>query len=281
MPNKPSAADFVAKKSDSDSPGPQNDFARIIGLSGLLQHYHDGARRWSDARQVKYEAIRADRNRQISADELRRAVAMFDVAEKTMHSEVEWLEEFHHLIVMHKLISLVPSLEESRITHNPPHEIEAFDWQAFRRELLAVRDEATRLRFAKLTALDSDKTPDGEQQPPNAPKIYLSSWRELLDALGKDNNTTEQRHVRAAHKKFPGPIIMPTHGGQPTVVKTDLLVWWNGLEDRYREEATVRDSLLADRSATLENQFDLGRGEHTETVVPDIAGRVKRRRGST
>ncbi len=131
------------------------------------------------------------------------------------------------------------------------------------------------------TALVIGKTPDGEQQPPNAPKVYLSSWRELLDALGKDNNTTEQRRVRAAHKKFPGPIIMPTHGGQPTVVKTDLLVWWNGLEDRYHEEATVRDSLLADRSATLENQFDLGRGEHTETVVPDIAGRVKRRRGST
>ena len=149
-------------------------------------------------------------------------------------------------------------------------------------ELAAMleRQPAT-VETADDSAFVTAKTPDGEQQPLNAPKVYLSSWRELLDALGKDNNTTERRHVRAAHKKFPGPIIMPTHGGQPTVVKTDLLVWWNGLEDRYREEATVRDSLLADRSATLENQFDLGRGEHTETVVPDIAGRVKRRRGST
>ncbi len=127
------------------------------------------------------------------------------------------------------------------------------------------------------------KPADDVKQPPFAlpPKFYLSGWREILDALGLDNDKTNQSRVRKAHKTVPGPIIMPTKGGQPTpVVKHDLLDWWNGLDDRYRELAAKRDSLHADRSATLENQFDLGRGEHTETVVTEIAGRVKRRRGS-
>ena len=119
-----------------------------------------------------------------------------------------------------------------------------------------------------------------EQKLPGVPKVYLSSWREILDALNKDNNSNEQRRVREAHARFPGPIIMPAQGGQPKVVKADLLVWWNGLEECYRDEVAERDSLLTDRSATVENQFDLGCGDHTETVVPEIDGRVKRRRGS-
>ena len=154
-------------------------------------------------------------------------------------------------------------------------------WQEELRRQTDVRTNTEDKQPADDSPSVAAKPQNGEQQPPNVPKDYLSSWREILDALGKANNTTEQRRVRDAHAKFPGPIIMPTHGGQPKVVKGDLLVWWNGLEDRYREEATERDSVRADRSATVENQFDLGRGDHEETVVPEIAGRVKRRRGST
>lgn len=157
----------------------------------------------------------------------------------------------------------------------------------------AVSDEAefqTKTASEPLTplpALPKPKTSIGSDpgdcltvSVPDVPKVYLSGWREILDALGKDNNKIERRRVRDAHEKFPGPIIMPTQGGQPKVVKADLLVWWNELEDRYREDATARDSLLVDRSATVENQFDLGRDEHQETVVDGIAGHIKRRRGS-
>ena len=123
------------------------------------------------------------------------------------------------------------------------------------------------------------KPPDGEPVP--LPKVYLSSWRDILDALSTETDKVAKTAVRAAHEKFSGPIVMPRQGGQPRVVKADLLVWWNSLEDRYREELEERDSQLADHSATVQNQFDRGRGGHEETVVPAIAGRVKRRRGST
>lgn len=145
-------------------------------------------------------------------------------------------------------------------------------------DVLACRPPATAEDHAFATA----KTPDGEQHPTDAPKVYLSGWLEILDALNLKNDKTNQGRVRKAHKTVPGPIIMPTQGGQPTpVVKADLLLWWNGLEERYREIATERDSRLVDRSATVRDQFDRGRGEHEETVVPEIAGHVKRRRGST
>ena len=148
----------------------------------------------------------------------------------------------------------------------------------------AILERVDSLSAAKdmLGSRTKPTTLGGEQQPPNPPKVYLSSWREILAALSTEKDKVSVRQVRAAHKLVPGPIILPTQGGQPMpVVKADLLIWWSGLEDRYRELATARDSLLADRSATLENQFDLGRGEHQETVVPEIAGSVKGRRGST
>lgn len=143
-------------------------------------------------------------------------------------------------------------------------------------DVLAFKSPAT----ADDHALAPAKTPADEQHPSDVPKVYLLSWREILNVLNLKNDKTSQGRVRNAHKSFPGPIIMPNPGGQPKVLKADLLIWWNGLEDRFREDATKRDSLLVDRSATVENQFDRGRGEHTETVVPEIGGRVKGRRGS-
>ena len=102
-----------------------------------------------------------------------------------------------------------------------------------------------------------------------------------MAVLSTETDKVPIAKVRAAHKTIPGPIVMPKQGGQPKVVKAELLNWWEKLGDRYRELAAARDSVLADRSTTLENQYALGRGEHTETVITEIAGRVKRRRGST
>lgn len=123
-------------------------------------------------------------------------------------------------------------------------------------------------------------SPRTEEKFPS-PKVYLNSWSQITDALSTETDKVEIAKVRAAHVNFQGPIVMPTQGGQPKVVKAELLAWWNGLEDLYRKEAAERGSHLVDRSATVENQFDRGRGEHEETIVPEIAGRVKRRRGST
>lgn len=122
----------------------------------------------------------------------------------------------------------------------------------------------------------------GHQSPgtPN-PKEYLRSWAEILDALDLKNNRTNKDRVRNTNKNFEGPIILPAQGGQPKVAKAGLLSWWNGLEKRFRDEAGERSAGLSDHSATVFNQYEQGRGEHSETVVPDISGHVKHRRGGS
>jgi len=133
-------------------------------------------------------------------------------------------------------------------------------------------------------SVPESKPPTGDDRQPSntmTPKKYLQSWREILDALGMDNNTTEQRRVREANERYSGPIIMPAQGGQPKVVQLELIAWWNGLEDRYRADAAERDAALSDSAATVAQQYEQGRGEHSEIVVPDIEGHVKRRRGGS
>jgi len=104
-----------------------------------------------------------------------------------------------------------------------------------------------------------------------APPQYLTSWREILIALGFKNNREDKQKVSRLNKSYSGPIKTPGQGKQPFVKKAELLSWWAGLEAKVNETQQRK----RDAQATLANQHDFGRdGE----VTPDISGGVKKRR---
>jgi hypothetical protein len=123
---------------------------------------------------------------------------------------------------------------------------------------------------------DGTRRPDAIESltpPPPPPTQYLMSWREILDAIERENNPEGQRQVRALNTRFNGPIILPKKGGQPKVTRDKLLAWWNGLEEQFRE----LEQKQADTQATLQAEHKYGKDE---TVLPDISGHVKKRRGT-
>lgn len=103
------------------------------------------------------------------------------------------------------------------------------------------------------------------------PAEYLWSWREILSALELPNEDADRGKVSRANKEFGGPIVIPKRGAQPKVEKGKLLEWWNGLEKSFARIAAHE----RDREATVSDQHDYGK---SGTVVPDIAGSVKKRR---
>jgi hypothetical protein len=104
-------------------------------------------------------------------------------------------------------------------------------------------------------------------------KTYLWNWREILAALGMRNNAENRRRVREATTNFSGPIVLPTKGGQPKVCKERLLLWWNSLEQCFCEQ----EQKQLDASASVAASYKHGK---EATVLPDIAGHVKKRRQS-
>lgn len=115
---------------------------------------------------------------------------------------------------------------------------------------------------------------DVELRTDSAPVVvYCWNWREILAALGLPYDVEHRRRIRAANKRFGGPIFLPGKGGQPKVAKTALLTWYNGLEKRFcRLQARERDA-----QATVHASHQYGRDA---VVIPDIAGHVKKRRES-
>jgi hypothetical protein len=108
--------------------------------------------------------------------------------------------------------------------------------------------------------------------PPDTPPVYLTSWREILAALNLKNNSTDQAKVRRLHKKFSSPIKFGGRGKQPFVVKSELLEWWNGLEEQM-EESTRRQK--DKRESVAENY---AHGQRGEKVIPEIAGYERKRK---
>jgi hypothetical protein len=106
------------------------------------------------------------------------------------------------------------------------------------------------------------------------PKSYLTSWREILAAVGMANNKTSRTAVKKLNRTYAGPIVTPKQGAQPKADKAKLLEWWNGLEQQFLDEQQRK----SDAEATVAEQHPYGKDG---IVVPGISGRVKRRRGST
>lgn len=101
------------------------------------------------------------------------------------------------------------------------------------------------------------------------PKTYLTSWAEILDALGLKKD--QRGKVAKFNKDFDGPIVVEKQGAQPRVELSTLLAWYNGLEARFHELSQRQ----RDRQATIADQYSYG---SEGTVVPEISGAVKRRR---
>jgi hypothetical protein len=101
--------------------------------------------------------------------------------------------------------------------------------------------------------------------------VYLWNWRDIMAALGLRNTAEARRRLRHFNDIHNGPILMPRAGGQPMVERNRLLAWWNSLQ-LILEAAKQR---CADQHATTANQHAYGR---QATVVPDLAGSVKKRR---
>jgi hypothetical protein len=128
--------------------------------------------------------------------------------------------------------------------------------------------------------LDSDTVPANELDaaqastiiPPTlaTPAKLLLSWNQILSALELKRSDVSNRQLASLNKRYSGPIILPGKGGQPKVDKARLLQWWSGLENMMQEKERIK----ADTRATVQEQYPHGR---SETVVPDIAGHVKKR----
>ena len=119
---------------------------------------------------------------------------------------------------------------------------------------------------------DGSKVNDIADKLPR-PKQYLSSWREILDALDLTNNEESKNKVRRLVESHSGPIVLPSRGGQPKVEKTKLIEWWNDLENRFTESV----QRISDRDATVAETHNYGRDG---TAAPNIGGSIKRRRTS-
>ena len=106
------------------------------------------------------------------------------------------------------------------------------------------------------------------------PAQYLTNWREILIALDMKNNREDQSKVRILNEKYDGPIVIPGQGSQPKAEKNKLIAWWNGLAAKW----TTVGSKTINAAATVANQYEYGR---EGVVVPDIAGGVKKRKGTS
>lgn len=123
-------------------------------------------------------------------------------------------------------------------------------------------------------APEGEGTPVDEENdsPPfNVPRAvqYLIGWPEILDRIGQPDAAKDR--IAQFNRDYSGPIIT-RQGAAPKVDAAELVVWWNGLKDRWREGAALTDEVSPELAT-----YQHGR---TETVVPEIGGHeTKRVRG--
>jgi hypothetical protein len=122
-----------------------------------------------------------------------------------------------------------------------------------------------------------DGPPPKIQRPPDRESgdqevtRYLTSWREILIALGMRNDREDREKVRNLNTHYAGPIAIPKRGAQPKVDQEKLIAWWNGLEAQW----TAGYQRGRDAKATAEVQLPYGR---EGIMAPEIGGVKKRRK---
>jgi hypothetical protein len=125
-------------------------------------------------------------------------------------------------------------------------------------------------------AIEGERT-EGEPPDAQSAKQLLHGWRAIEETLGLSrsypnmNYDERRRKLAYLNRCFGGPIKTGRKGGQPVVTRSELIAWWNSLEDLVEgKKARIRD-----RQATLRNYHPYGRSAH---VIPEIGGSVKRRK---
>jgi hypothetical protein len=118
-----------------------------------------------------------------------------------------------------------------------------------------------------------------EGEPPDAQsaKHLLHGWRAIDEALRLSqiypNRTYNERRRKLVYLncRFGGPIKTGGKGSQPVVYRSELISWWNNLEEQIEGlKARIRD-----KQVTLQSRHPYGRSAH---VIPEIGGSVKRRK---
>jgi hypothetical protein len=183
--------------------------------------------------------------------------------------------------VRHHVRERFPGADDLAVLHRMREWLGAeYGLKAEQAEALPLAELLEKLRGGPPAGNDAGQTPVGEtltQPDPAAacaaqePKDYLLSWREILFALKLKNTRDRQRLVRRLNHFHCGPILFTGAGSQPRAVKDNLLTWWNALEHVWKASEQTR----TDAQESTREQYDCGRDG---TVVPDIAGHVKRRR---
>jgi hypothetical protein len=112
------------------------------------------------------------------------------------------------------------------------------------------------------------------ERPLPEPVKYCHGWPEILQALKLKNNDDQRRVVRRLNERRDGPITFGSTGERPWVVAHDLLAWWNSLGQQVEEAEKQR----ANASESTSGQYNYGRNG---TVVPEIKGHVKKKRGES
>jgi hypothetical protein len=178
---------------------------------------------------------------------------------KNLHKTAANGEEYRKLLLT--LVSLVrvnlPDVySKLRVVPEvgPWHTMQDFDWDAAIGELRTIEAAAAQSR-----------------EQPAEPKTFLWNWKEILDAVGVKDNTESRRQVRRLNDEFDGPIVVTKSGSRPRVDKAKLVTWWNRLDDLHLE----LQQQARDKRATVADSYNYG---SEGTVVPDLAGAVKKRR---
>ena len=121
---------------------------------------------------------------------------------------------------------------------------------------------------------------EGEKLDAACAKQLLHGWRAIEETLGLSRiylNTSygeRRRKLAYLNRCFDGPIKTGRKGSQPVVTRSELIAWWNSLEELVEDQkARIRD-----KQATLQSRHQYGR---TAQVAPDLGGSVRRRKSSS
>ncbi len=191
-------------------------FERIVQLCDLLQHYQESAARLADAQRMDSdrEQLLFARHRDVVVHtaqdsenderDLNAARSMVERCEAACQQWMPHLNEFFHLATMNNIDLTSLAFNATRATRRMPHQLDAFDWRAFRSELLVVRDEATRRSrerwIAKLDGYRVDveavRVKPRTDEPTDADLLI---GRQVLEEMATRNPAVEQfrKKVRA------------------------------------------------------------------------------------
>jgi hypothetical protein len=103
----------------------------------------------------------------------------------------------------------------------------------------------------------------------------LFGWQEILDIVIRPSERAERDRIKRLNESTNGPIQFPKRGGQPNVVKFELVAWWNAQMQTHHDSAEEAARKAKELSLNMDSTHNYGRDG---TVITEIAGSEKKRR---